>query len=238
MLVDGRLRAGRDRSAVSPGSWLQAEGIARAYDAHARPYLRGDLVDLGCGRVPLFELYGPLVDSDTAMDWSRSKHGDDHVDVAGSLDEPLPFPDASFDTALLSDVVEHLPRPGVTMAEVVRILRPGGRVVMNMPFLYPLHEEPWDFQRLTRHGLERLARDAGLEPVVLVETGGGLDAMADMAAKLVMSIPLIGGGLAMLIQRITGAISRLAERTGPGRRARSLWPTGYLLVARKPRTTE
>jgi SAM-dependent methyltransferase len=234
VLDGGRLRASRDRRAVSAGSWLHADGIARAYDAHARPYLRGDLVDLGCGRVPFHILYGPLVTSDTTVDWSRSVHGDDHVDVACSLDEALPFPDASFDTALLSDVVEHLPRPGATMAEVARVLRPGGCVILNTPFLYPLHEEPWDYQRLTRHGLTRLVGDAGLEPEILVETGGGLDTVADTLAKMSTALPVAGAPLAMGIQRALGALSGLMARTGAGRRARALWPSGYLLIARKP----
>src|SRR5690606_31117154 len=123
-------------------------------------------------------------------------------------------------TVLLSDVIEHLPRPAFTFGEAARVLRPGGHLVLNTPFLYPLHEEPWDYQRITRHGLDRLAREAGMEPVVLVETGGGLDVIADMLGKLASAAPVVGAPMAMGIQRILGFLADAAARTGAGRRMR------------------
>jgi SAM-dependent methyltransferase len=74
----------------------------------------------------------------------------------------LPLPDASMDTVILLEVMEHLRRPQDALGEIARVLRPQGRVLLSMPFLYPLHDAPHDYQRLTIHGLLRDVEATGL----------------------------------------------------------------------------
>ncbi|MFO7682219.1 MAG: class I SAM-dependent methyltransferase [Chloroflexota bacterium] len=69
----------------------------------------------------------------------------------------LPIKSGSVDTVLLLDVLEHLPQPEVCVAEIGRVLRSGGKLVLQVPFLYPLHDAPYDFHRWTIHGLRALA---------------------------------------------------------------------------------
>jgi SAM-dependent methyltransferase len=71
--------------------------------------------------------------------------------------QQLPIATASIDTVLLLDVLEHLPRPEQAIAEIWRVLRPGGTFILQIPFLYPLHDTPYDFHRWTEHGLHTLA---------------------------------------------------------------------------------
>ena len=73
-------------------------------------------MDLGCGTVPLYEAYRALVSAITCVDWGESRHGAGYRDFDCDLNEPLPFADASFDTAVLSDVLEHVRAP----AELLR----------------------------------------------------------------------------------------------------------------------
>ena len=73
----------------------------------------------------------------------------------------MPFADAAIDHALLLDVAEHLPEPGQSFSELHRVLKPGGSLTIQVPFLYPLHDEPLDFQRWTRHGLRHAATNHG-----------------------------------------------------------------------------
>jgi SAM-dependent methyltransferase len=70
----------------------------------------------------------------------------------------LPIKSEAIDTALLLDVLEHLPNPDSCIEEIWRVLRPGGRLVLQTPFLYPLHDEPFDYTRFTIHGLRDLAK--------------------------------------------------------------------------------
>lgn len=81
----------------------------------------------------------------------------------------LPLADASIDTVLLLEVLEHLRYPAQALAEITRVLRPGGRLLLTVPFLYPVHDAPHDYQRYTCHGLLREMKTAGLvadEPAV------------------------------------------------------------------------
>lgn len=87
----------------------------------------------------------------------------------------LPFADESIDTVLLFEVLEHLARPTAALAEIGRVLKPGGRLLASVPFLYPIHDAPHDFQRYTLHGLEQLLSEAGL---VMTRSSPRLDALS------------------------------------------------------------
>jgi SAM-dependent methyltransferase/uncharacterized protein YbaR (Trm112 family) len=70
--------------------------------------------------------------------------------------ERLPFRDRSFDAVVLDAVIEHLAHPQRVVGEVERVLKPGGIVLAQVPFLYPFHAAPHDYQRFTPAGLEVL----------------------------------------------------------------------------------
>lgn len=73
---------------------------------------------------------------------------DRHDDI-----EDLKFPDASFDAAVCWSVLEHVPHPHRAIAELRRILKPGGLIWVQLPFLFPYHESPNDYWRVTPDGL-------------------------------------------------------------------------------------
>jgi SAM-dependent methyltransferase len=137
----------------------------------ARPYMRGRLLDMGCGRRPYALIYDGLVESSVGTEVTFSPHGTNAADAI-CFGEALPFEDASFDTILCTEVLEHTREPWRVMAEFVRLLRPGGHVLISVPFTYPLHEQPHDYWRFTGYGLEEVSSSAGLETITIHARGG------------------------------------------------------------------
>ena len=104
----------------------------------------------------------------------------------------LPFADGSFDAVLCLEVLEHVPHPGEVLAEIARVLKPGGQGWLSMPFLYPVHDAPYDFQRFTAHGWDCYLRHAGLQPVRIEKSGHALRA-AGLLVAISIASALIGG---------------------------------------------
>jgi SAM-dependent methyltransferase len=86
--------------------------------------------------------------------------------------ESVPVPDASYDVALLCEVIEHLGSPEKVISETFRMLRPKGTILLSIPFLYPKHEDPHDFQRWTDTKIGSALKAAGFSQVNLAPLGG------------------------------------------------------------------
>jgi len=67
-----------------------------------------------------------------------------------------PLSAKSVDCILCTEVLEHLPDPQACVDEMHRLLRDGGLVFASVPFFYPVHADPYDFQRFTEAGLWNL----------------------------------------------------------------------------------
>ena len=81
-----------------------------------------------------------------------------YVDIVGSVYR-LPFLDNSVDSIFCSAVLEHLLEPQKAMKEIIRVLKPGGYVLIGVPFLVAYHAYPIDQQRWTLDGLSYLCKD-------------------------------------------------------------------------------
>ena len=101
------------------------------------------------------------------------------VDVAADA-LALPFGDSVFTRVECDAVLEHVRDPAQVMAEMRRVLAPGGYLHLVTPFCHPFHEYPKDYRRFTIDGLKELA--AGMEFVA----GGWRTGPA--ATMLVMTI--------------------------------------------------
>ncbi|GAA0569534.1 hypothetical protein GCM10009416_04960 [Craurococcus roseus] len=76
-----------------------------------------------------------------------------HTDVLADAHR-LPFADGAFEAVVALNAFEHYREPRRAALEILRVLKPGGRVLVRTAFLQPLHEAPWHFFNCTRHGLE------------------------------------------------------------------------------------
>lgn len=219
---------------VKPSSRLTANLMLQNYVRVLRTYGKGDLVDLGCGNAPLYGVYGPLTDRVIWTDWEQSKHAVFEKDLILDLNKPLDqIEDNSFDTVLLSDVLEHLVYPDNLIREIHRILRPHGVVLIGVPFMYWIHEPPHDFHRFTKFKLERFGSDAGFEVVEITETGGGWDVFHDLLMKLLFSHKKPSSLWANRVYRFLLWVRRRTARSKNYQKLTKLFPLGYIAVFKK-----
>lgn len=132
-------------------------------------YASGDILDAGAGRLAWRGLLEGRARFYLPMDRPRT-----HRDLAfcADLQGLLPLADQSVDTIFCCSVMEHAPQPWRILPEFYRVLRPGGHVILSVPFLYYLHGMPDDYFRFTLPGIVSLARAAGFA-VIEQEVGGG-----------------------------------------------------------------
>jgi SAM-dependent methyltransferase len=215
---------------VGPGTLFAVDRMAEPYEDVIRRHASGRLLDCGCGDVPYYGFYRDLVTETVCIDWTLSEHGHTHVDQEVDLNGPLPFDEGRFDTVLLADVLEHIAKPWTLMEEVERVLSPGGKAIVMVPFLYGLHEQPHDYYRYTEFAVRRLCEDASME-LIEVEAYGGLpDVLIDLMSKGLAAHSTLNN--AFLFGARWLANTRPVERWRT--KTRQWFPLGYCAVAVKP----
>jgi SAM-dependent methyltransferase len=96
----------------------------------------------------------------------------------------IPKPDAIYDTVILTQVLEHVPNPEAVLAELNRVLKPGGSLLMTVPLNGPLHGEPWHFFQFTHYGLAELAKRTNFVIVKCEKVGGAFWLLGKRTADL------------------------------------------------------
>ncbi len=166
MRATGLKRKTRPRAPIWSVSYLSSRALLRALEP-ACAQLTGDLLDLGSGNSPYRSLL-TRIERYVPYDLDRSNKG---VLVIGAANV-LPFVDGAFDSVLCTQVLEHVAHPASVVAEIARVLRPNGRLVLSAPMAWRLHEQPHDYFRYTRYGLASLLNDAHLHTQSCEPTGG------------------------------------------------------------------
>jgi SAM-dependent methyltransferase len=230
---NNKLIASRDRKEVGVSSRLMADSVANLYGKHLRKYAKGSLLDLGCGKVPLYIAYKDLVSDTTCVDWVNTQHDNKHLDLECDLTNKLPFLSGEFDTVILSDVLEHILTPAKLLKEICRVLSKDGKLIMNVPFYYWLHEQPFDYYRFTEFALRSFVEDAGLKTVKLETLGGTPEILTDIISKNLCSIPKIGPLFALFAQWCTSFFVRTKIGKTLSKYTSSQFPFGYFLIAEK-----
>ena len=114
------------------------------------------VLDVGCGSKPYDLLFREAV-CYVGVDVEVSGHDHRSSEIDHFYDgEHLPFEDATFDVIVLFEVIEHVKDIDLLLQEIYRVLSPGGMLICSSPFLWELHEKPFDFRRLTVFGLREL----------------------------------------------------------------------------------
>ncbi|NET34311.1 MAG: class I SAM-dependent methyltransferase [Cyanothece sp. SIO1E1] len=197
----------------------------------ASKYLSGSLVDIGCGTKPYEELLLPFVNEHIGVDHLDSYHTTDKVDRPGTA-YSLPLQDETMDCALCTSVLEHLEEPQEALIECRRVLKEGGVALYSIPFMWHLHEEPRDFYRYSKYGIQYLFDKTGFQIEELKALSGFWVTFGQLFVYNLYRLnrgPLrwfkIIDGLGLLLQGIAYVLDKM-DKT-------EKWTWMYLVVARK-----
>lgn len=234
VVAKGTLAASRNQKEVRISSRLPVTLSAAFFHDAIPAHAVGRLLDLGCGKVPLYGTYQPYITENICVDWEHSPHTISHVDLECDLAQRLPLNSNDFDTIILSSVLEHVPDPGHLWGEMERMLRPGGKALISVPFFYPIHEAPHDYFRFTEYALHHYANRSGFEVIEIRATGGVFEILADILSKHIESVRWIGPLLAGAIQFCALGVTRSTPGKWLIKRSSQAFPFGYVMVIRKP----
>lgn len=151
-------------------NWLIYRKMAAHLDAHAHR-IKGAVYDLGCGDSPYRDFALRHGDSYTGVDWEHSPHSP-RADVIADLNQPIDLPTASADTVLCVSVLEHLRRPEAFLQEAGRLLKPGGVLLLQVPWQWNLHEMPYDYFRYSPVALTEMLTESGFRDIEIASLGG------------------------------------------------------------------
>jgi SAM-dependent methyltransferase len=157
------------------------------------PHFKGSLLDVGCGKMPYkdFILSNSDVKSYLGLDIESEIIYDFEIEPDLFWDgKKIPLESNSFDCVICTEVLEHCPEPEIILKEIGRVLKPNGILFFTVPFLWNLHETPFDEYRYTPFALERHLKNSNFEKIFIAATGGWHASMAQMLGLWVRRSPM------------------------------------------------
>ncbi|MEI6243420.1 MAG: glycosyltransferase [Acidobacteriota bacterium] len=146
------------------------------------PSLSGTLLDVGCGQMPYRELVleHAQVRKYIGLDirnpgYQKGQQPDLFWDGV-----TIPLAEASVDSVIATELFEHLPDIDAVLREIGRVLKPGGTLFFTVPFLWPLHDSPYDFCRYTPFSLRRHLEGSDFDVRNISALGGWNASLAQM----------------------------------------------------------
>jgi ubiquinone/menaquinone biosynthesis C-methylase UbiE len=146
----------------------------------------GRILDIGCGSSRIVQTLPGVVGTDLAMRKLRWLRAPGRHLYQGDMNR-LPFRDGVFDTVICSEVIEHIPKEDVRLDEIIRVISPGGLLVLGTPDysrkrwlllewvygkVFPNGYVKEHINRYSREGLRKELIDLGLEVISYRYVGG------------------------------------------------------------------
>jgi hypothetical protein len=160
------------------------------------------ILDVGCGEQPFRSMIEANGGRYVGMDVHQNSTAS--VEMLSTLEDAA-VPARPHSLILCTEVLEHVTDIDSAFAGLRRLVASGGAVVVTVPFVFPLHMEPYDFRRLTLHGLERLAADHGFR----VEASMRLGRLPELLAMLLADASILPASRSIFAKAKTGLL-RLA----------------------------
>lgn len=136
--------------------------------------LKGKVLDLAGGNKASYYRYLP--DSDCGI-VKTNRIGDDQI---VDMNKPFPFQNNSFDAVLFFNAIYICENTQNTLKEILRVLKPGGKLYLAYPFLIGEIPEPHDYARFTKEGIERELKLAGFGTIDIQRIGDRASSAADL----------------------------------------------------------
>lgn len=194
------------------------------------------LIDLGAGQCR----YKFMLDNcnyigvdlcigDKSWDFSR-------IDIAGDIIRADFIKDNCADYILNTSVLEHINEPEEMLSHIYRVLKPGGKLYLYVPFVIPEHQIPYDFYRYTSYGLRCLIEKVGLNPVYIKPSNNPLYTGIRFANYsldyvtgniFIKAIKLVLKGIIMASYPFFDLFAKFCSIS-------TEWPVCWLLIAQKP----
>lgn len=136
------------------------------------------VLDVGCGRQPFRRLLEQSGVRYVGLDTQQNENCP--VEIVAAIDDEQAeqvYERGPYGLIVCTEVLEHVGNWDAAFANMARALRPGGRLVITCPFVFPIHEAPYDFWRPTVFALEQFASKHGLGVVESLRLGTGWDVL-------------------------------------------------------------
>ncbi len=182
-----------------------------------QPNFCGVLLDIGCGQMP----YKSLITSPPSqvtqyigLDFEVNPIHNNKPNITWQNGQ-IPLADNSVDCAICTEVLEHCPEPDAVLLEISRVLKPGGLFFFTVPFLWPLHEVPYDHYRYTPFALQRHLEQTGFNQIELKAMGGWDASLAQMLGLWLRRRPMnrwLRAGLSYLCWPIVWLLAQLDKQ--------------------------
>jgi len=218
--------------------WVRSS-ILRAVQ-QALPQFHGTFLDIGCGVMPYRELITRKPSRVTRYIGLDIETPTYRAAVDLRWDgRSIPLPDASVDCAMATEVLEHCPEPLVVLKEARRVLKPGGVFFFTVPYIWPLHDAPYDFYRYTPFALERLLAEAGFADVKIQAMGGWNASLAQMLGLWLKRAPLTNEARNQMAKQVWPLYQQLVKTDvlPADPKAGNTMTTGWSGIVRVPQTT-
>jgi SAM-dependent methyltransferase len=194
------------------------------HQAVASLAIDGDILDIGGHR---HSEYHRLIRGDHKIDFANISN-EHRPDLVFDAEEPWPVKPASYDAVLMFNFLEHVFDHRSALIEANKALKPHGRLIVTVPFMFHVHASPSDYFRYTEFALRKLIELSGFDVVELKPLGTGAFSVAWQAVQGPLPEPIawIGRTFCEAADRLFGWI-KPGNKLGPDQ-----CPLGYYLEAR------